>query len=304
MSYKISVIVPIYNVELFLERCIKSIINQTYKNLEIILVDDGSPDKCPDICDYYSMNDDRIRVIHKTNGGLSDARNAGIDIATGDYIMFVDSDDYIELDLCETVAKAIKEGYDIYSYHFRRFQSEEVGDPYQGNGEIKYINGREIFDHYINRKYFTHMVCDKVFKLQLFDGVRFIKGRLAEDMAICYLLFGKAKGAVYIGKTFYNYYTRENSIMGNASLKLCVDAYTGECEAYEYGKKMFPEYNHDNDIRLLNQSMKTYLKLRFMYNLNDDDKNVKKVKNNIDLIEKKDLPMSTQLFYLLFCFIS
>ena len=136
----------------------------------------------------------------------------------------------------------------------------------------------------------------------MFDGIRFIKGRLAEDMAICYKLFGKANGAVYIGRTFYNYYTRENSIMGSATLKLCVDAYKGECEAFEYGRDKFPEYIHDNNIRLLNQSMKTYLKLRFMHNLAKNDEQVMFVKNNIDKLDKNNLPMSTKLFYYLFSF--
>lgn len=300
MSYKISVVVPIYNVENFLVRCVDSIINQTYKNLEIILVDDGSPDRCPEMCDKYREKDSRVRVLHKKNGGLSDARNAGIDVATGDYIMFVDSDDYIEQDLCETVINSVRDGYDIYAYHFRRFQSEIKGEPYFDSGEIKYFEGREIFDYYINRKYFTHMVCDKVFSRKLFTGVRFIKNRLAEDMAICYKLFGETNGAVYIGRTFYNYYVRENSIMGIATLKLCVDAYKGECEAYEYGNQMFPEFSHDNNIRLLNQSMKTYLKLQFKYKLKEDSEQLRIVKDNIDRVSKRNLPLSTRLFYALF----
>ena len=99
MSDKISVIVPVYNVENYLRRCVDSIINQTYKNLEIILVDDGSPDNCPVICDEYAQKDSRIKVIHKENGGLSSARNCGMDMATGEYIGFVDGDDWIESDM-------------------------------------------------------------------------------------------------------------------------------------------------------------------------------------------------------------
>ena len=97
----ISVIVPIYKVEKYLNKCVDSIINQTYKNLEIILVDDGSPDSCPDICDKYEKKDNRVKVIHKKNGGLSDARNAGLDIANGEYISFIDSDDEIEASFVE-----------------------------------------------------------------------------------------------------------------------------------------------------------------------------------------------------------
>ena len=108
-EFLISIIVPIYNVELYLRRCVYSLITQTYKKIEIILVDDGSPDRCGEICDEYAKADSRVRVIHKTNGGLSSARNAALDIATGDYIMFVDSDDWIESNCCEELVKKIME---------------------------------------------------------------------------------------------------------------------------------------------------------------------------------------------------
>ena len=106
MQGKISIIVPVYKVEKELDRCVQSLLKQTYKNLEIILVDDGSPDHCPILCDQYALEDERIRVIHKKNGGLSDARNAGLNLATGEYVLYVDSDDYIELDTCERFIKA------------------------------------------------------------------------------------------------------------------------------------------------------------------------------------------------------
>ena len=104
----ISVIVPIYNVEKYVNKCVGSIVNQTYTNLEIILVDDGSPDRCPEICDEWAKKDSRIKVIHKKNGGLSDARNAGMKIASGDYIAFVDSDDWIAPEMYERLLMAIK----------------------------------------------------------------------------------------------------------------------------------------------------------------------------------------------------
>lgn len=102
-----SIIVPIYKVEKYLHKCVNSLVNQTYKDIEIVLVDDGSPDNCPQICDEYAAKDKRINVIHKKNGGLSDARNVGLENCTGKYILFVDSDDYIELDACEKFTKII-----------------------------------------------------------------------------------------------------------------------------------------------------------------------------------------------------
>ena len=122
MKEKISIIVPIYNVELYLERCVESIINQTYKNLEIILVDDGSPDNCFAICDKYEKLDSRVKVIHKENGGLSDARNAGLDIAEGEFIVFVDSDDWLEQNALELLYEHVK-GFnsDITMFKFKYF---------------------------------------------------------------------------------------------------------------------------------------------------------------------------------------
>ena len=108
---KVSIVVPIYNVEKYLKQCIESIINQTLQDIEIILVDDGSPDNCPQICDEYAKKDSRIKVVHKKNGGLSSARNAGIEVATGDFIGFVDSDDYIELDMYEKMYNIAKENH-------------------------------------------------------------------------------------------------------------------------------------------------------------------------------------------------
>src|SRR5699024_8305216 len=106
MQGKISIIVPVYKVENELDRCVQSLMKQTYKNIEIILVDDGSPDQCPKLCEQYAKEDERIRVIHKKNGGLSDARNAGLNLARGEYVLYVDSDDYIEVDSCERLINA------------------------------------------------------------------------------------------------------------------------------------------------------------------------------------------------------
>ena len=125
----ISVVVPIYNVEKELERCVESLLKQTYTNLEIILVDDGSTDRCPQICDEYLNEDGRVLVIHKKNGGLSDARNEGLIKASGKYVMFVDSDDYLGLDACEKLCEAMQEDIDF------------VVDCYQGDGKYQVIDG-------------------------------------------------------------------------------------------------------------------------------------------------------------------
>ena len=113
MKEKVSIIIPIYKVEKYLDECVNSVVKQTYNDLEIILVDDGSPDACPSMCDEWEIIDDRIKVIHKENGGLSDARNAGIKVMTGDYVLFVDSDDYLASNMVEELLKKAKQ-HDCY----------------------------------------------------------------------------------------------------------------------------------------------------------------------------------------------
>ena len=140
MDSLISVIVPIYNVEKYLERCVESIINQTYKNLEIILVDDGSPDNCPQMCDDYAKKDSRIKVVHKKNGGLSDARNAGMKVATGEYVSFIDSDDYISLDFYETLLETIVDNdSDIVECSVVKFYENGKFDEYSDDQMIKIL---------------------------------------------------------------------------------------------------------------------------------------------------------------------
>ena len=236
MGKLISIIVPIYKVENYLIRCIESIVCQTYENIEIILVDDGSPDKCPMICDEWAKKDERIKVIHKKNGGLSDARNAGIVIAQGEFLLFVDSDDYIEKDLCESCMNVMDEDIDIVAFNYRR-----VYDTYDENkkecGVFEKFSNLEGFKRYINRTPFTHMAWDKLYRKCVFEDVRYPVDRLAEDMATTYKTFRNANKVGYLDRVLYNYFIRSDSIMGGKSLKLLLDAYQGEVEAYKYGNK-------------------------------------------------------------------
>ena len=213
---KISVIIPVYKVENELKRCVDSVLNQTYKNLEILLIDDGSPDNCPKMCDEYAEIDSRIRVIHKENGGLSDARNAGLEVAQGEYIAFIDSDDWVEDDYIEILyTNAIKEKADISIIGFtmvwdggkiRRFSRDEE----------YYVFDREqaIRELLIQSKFFC-MVCQKLYKAYIFQNIRFPVGKLYEDVAISMPTFLKAKKVVVSGKTKYNYYQRKTSIVNS-----------------------------------------------------------------------------------------
>ena len=162
----ISVIIPVYNTEAYLDRCLQSIINQTYTCLDIILVDDGSSDRCPFLCDIWSEKDKRIRVIHKENGGLSDARNAAIDIAKGDYITFVDSDDWISPNTYAPLIEQIGDN-DILEYSI----AERL--------LLTDTTYEDITDYWLKEKAYTHTyACNKVFKRSLFEDIRFPKGRI------------------------------------------------------------------------------------------------------------------------------
>ena len=179
--YLISVIVPIYKVEKYLHKCIDSILAQTYTNLEIILVDDGSPDNCGKICDEYAAKDSRIKVIHQPNGGLSAARNAGLDIATGDYIGFVDSDDYIAPDMYEKLYNAlVKNDADMAICDYQRFGNELPYDEMSLTTEV--ITGLQAME-----KQNTVINCSfvvawsKLYKSFIFSNVRFPVGKINED---------------------------------------------------------------------------------------------------------------------------
>ena len=160
----ISVIVPIYNVEKYLDRCVDSIINQTYKNLEIILVDDGSPDNCPQMCDDYAKKDSRIKVVHKENGGLSDARNVGMEVATGEYVSFIDSDDYISLDFYETLLETIVDNdSDIVECGVVKFYEDNSFDKYSDDLKVTNYDTVDGLEGLINENPFKQHVWNKLY---------------------------------------------------------------------------------------------------------------------------------------------
>ena len=211
VSPLISVIIPVYKVELYLKQCVESILIQTYSNIEIILVDDGSPDSCPQICDEYARKDYRIKVIHKSNGGLSDARNAGLDRAKGQYYAFIDSDDYIQDNTIEIMLNAVKKNKsEIAICNMIRFLEEgetlQFYCPtdhevlYQGKQRYKTLN--------------QPSVCNKLFEAKLFEGIRFPKGKYYEDTFVYHEVLYRANNIVLTGTDSYWYLSREDSIVG------------------------------------------------------------------------------------------
>lgn len=240
---KISIVVPIYKVELYIKKCIETLIGQTYKNIEIILVDDGSPDNCGKICDEYSKKDKRITVIHKKNGGLSDARNAGIKIATGEYIMLVDSDDYIELNSCEELEKIInKTKADIIAFKKTNKFEDGVEQRTEDTEKYKEYTNKEAYIELIYGRNFEITAWSRIYKKDILKNIPFPVGVLSEDFAIAHKLFMASNKIVFYDKTLYNYLIRNNSIMGNISRNHAIDLYNITNEVYKFQKNNFKEH--------------------------------------------------------------
>lgn len=211
----ISIIVPVYNVEKELGRCLESIINQTYKNIEIILVDDGSIDRSPEICDEYAVKDKRITVIHKKNGGLSDARNDGLRISHGSYIMFVDSDDYIENDACEKLLSGITPDIDIVVGACKRIDGDKTIILRHSNIEEKKVyTAKEFTMLSIKNSEWYAPVCFNMYRRDfLFENdIFFESGICFEDTNIQIKMFGSANKIQYVDYAFYNYIIRPGTL--------------------------------------------------------------------------------------------
>lgn len=219
MDELISVIVPIYKVEKYLPQCIHTICNQTYRNLEIILVDDGSPDSCGQLCDEYAGQDNRIRVVHKKNGGLSDARNAGLQVATGKYVMFIDSDDYLHLQMIEILYKnLIENDADLSICGLKLIPENEKGDFQCRMKEIETIvieNNEERLQYFFgNTQVIFTVAWNKLYKREHFKDIRYPKGKLHEDEFTTYKILDLSKKIVYTPVELYFYVQRQDSIMG------------------------------------------------------------------------------------------
>lgn len=218
MNDKISIIIPIYNVEKYIHRCVDSVLAQTYHNTEIILVDDGSLDRCGKICDEYAKIDKRIKVVHKENGGLSDARNAGIEVATGDYIGFVDSDDYISEDMYEKLYSALINNNADMSICSFKYVGEDITAKFDNdNSPIKngVLSGSSILFEKMNEQKFWYWVVawNKLYKRELFSDIRFPVGKINEDEFIIHHILLKCDNVACVSDMLYYYVQREGSIM-------------------------------------------------------------------------------------------
>ncbi len=259
-SATFSIVVPVYKVEAFLDRCVQSLIKQTYTNIEIILVDDGSPDQCPLMCDAYAEADMRVRVIHKENGGLSDARNVGIEAARGEYILFVDSDDYISLDTCEKILPFTSQKCDIIvgdgvteggmtrlKHHIHNTETVFTGAEYL---KAAFATGAMPMAAwlYIYRRDYLQM-----------NGLFFKRGILHEDEQFTPRSFLLAERVMDSGVCFYHYVCREGSITKQKDRrKNAIDLYNTCLELKNIYEKLS---DHELKINLLDSLVVKYLTL-------------------------------------------
>lgn len=251
MEELISIIVPVYNVEEYLEKCVESIINQTYKNIEIILVDDGATDNSGKICDELGKRDNRIKVIHKVNGGLSDARNAGLKIAKGEYIGFVDSDDYIAEDMFETLYnlnKKYNSEISIVSF-YEIYKGKVIG--VRDSKNLEELTKIEAIRELLIDTNIQSYAWNKLFKKELFEGLEFPTNKNFEDIATTLLLFEKANKVVLLEDPKYYYVRRDNSIIGVRNYKTYKDYLDVIYDKYNYLDGKYKEldlYNAYNYI--------------------------------------------------------
>ena len=202
---KISVIIPIYNAENYLNRCLESIIQQTYKDLEVILIDDGSKDNSGKICDEYKNKDNRLIVIHKKNGGVCSARNVGLSIATGDYVCFMDADDFIDLDMYKRLINIIaKEEVDIVICGFANEILAGVFQPYCKEKMECVFNRYQMINNLLQNKYYSCSVNDKIFRKEIVNEQYFNENITHyEDLLYLYQVMKKCKSAVFVSDVYY-----------------------------------------------------------------------------------------------------
>ena len=280
---KVSVIVTVYNTEKYIEQCINSLISQTYKNIEIILIDGGSTDNTPEICRNYESKYENIRLVHKENEGVSAARNRGIKEATGDYILFVDGDDWIENNTIETLVWLEEENKADISFIIKEGHTDSTG-------EVLIGDGKKMLLHILNVS--AVETWGKLFKKQLFDDIRFPEGKLHEDLYIMPTVFLKCKKVVAYHKGLYHYRIREDGLMGSELKGDLRDLF----ECWLDGINNCPSLSSDKKFVKELQKRYLYDALWYFYNIVClmDDEQFKISVVNISLFYKK-----TRLIYMI-----
>lgn len=299
MNPEISIVVPVYNVEDFIHDCIQSILDQTFKNFELILVNDGSTDKSGAICDEYAEKDQRIRVIHKENGGQSSARNSGIDAAKGNYIGFIDSDDWIDPEMYKILyTKLVENSADITACNLMQYDKDADKNLYcNKTDDVSYDRDSAMDELYLNER-LTFSPCNKLYKKNLFEGIRFKEGYILEDMDFSYRMMHQAKKVYYTGQALYNYRYNEKSTMRKVFSKKRLDEFEVRKNMYLFYQKNYP--NRANELYaewfltglMLYISIEKYYqqeKKQYKYLINIDRKKLKPLLFKQDYDRRKKL---------------
>lgn len=270
----ISIVIPVYNVEKYLSRCIESVINQTYKNLDIILVDDGSTDNSGMICDEYANRDKRIRVIHKINVGLSSARNTGIEKCKGKYITFIDSDDWIELDFIEYMYEPFKtKNVDIsisrLIVSYQNKNNKIINRKSKTYPQLWISDKNIAIEMLLYRKVFTNSACGKLYKKLIFDNIKFPVGRIYEDFAILYKIIDLCNCICIQEKSGYHYFVRDGSILNSKFKKKDLDLIDFSSKMINDISYKYPKCIKAAKARFLETNLELFIKLILSNNYKD-----------------------------------
>ena len=287
---EISVIVPVYNCEKYLEKCINSILSQTFDDLELILINDGSSDNSGKVCDYFKETDSRIKVIHQKNMGVSVARNVGLDISNGKYIGFIDGDDYIESDMYEFLYNNIKKNEaevaicGIENIFIKNDGSEKLIHQTSDFSGVKVLNGEEAFSESLKSKIFSVNPVNKLFDKKLFDGKRFPEGKISEDAFLIPKVLSKASKVVCSSDIKYYYVRHENSITTSSFFEKdwnVTEAYFNHLNTV---KKHYPKLIKEAEFRYFwsyTYVLDKMIVSKNKVNKSDYDKAIKFIKKNI-----------------------
>ena len=270
-SDKVSVIVPIYKVEKYLDKCVESIVNQTYDNLEILLIDDGSPDNCPKMCDEWAKKDKRIKVFHKKNGGLSDARNFGLKCACGDYIYFIDSDDYINEEMIATLYNDLIETHsDMSCVNYLKVTEDDENIKVDLTPKREILSPLEAHQLSFSTTKFGNYAWNKLYKKELFNNIQFPVSKKMEDLAIMYLLIDECKQICFNDIPLYFYVQRAGSILSNPNSSLMFDKMEFTIQKYDFLKKKY-DFIYENELVTLASALDCYPYLDGVLKLKCDD---------------------------------
>ena len=271
MKDLISVIVPVYKVEEYIHRCVDSILAQSYDKLEVILVDDGSPDNCGLICDEYHTQDERVKVIHRENGGLSAARNSGLEIATGEYIMFVDSDDWLDINSIKYLHQILVEyGADVSAVGLLSvIDGTEIADNKYSN-KVRVYDKVQSLETFLFNGQLSPCACGKLWKTNLWVDIRFPEGKLHEDQFTIYKIIDKIYCSVLSENKMYFYFKREGSIGHSGFSKRTYDLHDAIQEEYSFITTKYPETKSNLVVALITWEI-VFINMMVHSNYKDDE---------------------------------